>query len=72
MLDLVKLAPAECPRCKSGRTWLQPKTAEIHEASATLYHCCGDGQKLTARVIASTEADAVEKWNGGSFDWVTW
>jgi hypothetical protein len=72
MLAEVKEAPAECPRCKSGRTWLQPKTSEIHKASAILYHCCGDGQKLTARIVESTEDAAISTWNGGTFDWVAW
>lgn len=67
MLDVVGPEPAVCPRCNNGRTWLQPKGS-----TTVLYHCCGAGQRLTARVIALSEADAVERWNGGAFDWVDW
>jgi hypothetical protein len=72
MIDLRKLR--KCPKCGSGRTWIQPPTSTdiVHPGTATLFHCCGDGKKLTVRIMQRSEAAAVAKWNGGDFDWVDW
>jgi hypothetical protein len=74
MLDAVKAAPTDCRRCKSGRTWVQPpSSSDIANGSrAILFHCCGDGRKLTARIVASTEDAVVATWNSGAFDWIVW
>ena len=75
MLDLARPEPIiACPRCNGGRTWVQPpSTSDIaHGGVATLFHCCGDGKKLTARIVERSEDDVVAKWNSGAFDWVKW
>jgi hypothetical protein len=74
MLAITASEPRECPKCRAGRTWVQPRSSKdiAHGDKATLFHCCGDGQKLTARIIARTEAEAVATWNADTFDWIDW